>query len=217
VNRVSVAITAVSVLGSVIAAAGTVPYIVETIRGNTRPRIVTWLTWAMLTGVAGAASLSAGQIGGAVFALLGAVATGSVVVTGLRYGDRSFTPLDIACLAGVLAGMVLWLTLHAPAFAVWAAILIDFVGLAPTVVHAWRAPAEETAKTFLCVGGGGVIASAAIAAGGSVSVAALGYPLYAAVSMGAVAAIIGARRGRLHLRRRVARVEVGQQAGSLPQ
>jgi hypothetical protein len=186
--------TLLSVLGSLIAVAGTVPYIIETIRGSTKPRIVTWLTWALLTGVAGAASLSAGQLGGAVFALLGTVATSAVVVAGLRYGDRSFTTLDLACLAGVLLGLGLWLSLDNPVFAVWAAILIDFVGLVPTVVHAWKYPAAETASAFVCVGVGGLITSAAIASGGSWSVAALGYPLYAAVSMGSVAAIIVIRQ-----------------------
>ena len=186
--------TLLSVLGSLIAVAGTVPYIIETIRGNTKPRIVTWLTWALLTGIAGAASLSAGQLGAAVFALLGTVATSSVVVAGLRYGDRSFTRLDLACLAGVLLGLVLWLSLDNPIFAIWTAILIDFVGLVPTLVHAWKQPMAETASAFVCVGVGGLITSAAIASGGSFSVAALGYPLYAAVSMATVASIIVIRR-----------------------
>jgi uncharacterized protein YegP (UPF0339 family)/Ca2+/Na+ antiporter len=169
-------------------------HIVDTIRGNTKPRIVTWLTWALLTGVAGAASLSAGQLGGAVFALLGTVATSAVVVAGLRFGDRSFTRLDLACLAGVLLGLLLWLSLDNPIFAVWAAILIDFVGLVPTLVHAWKQPAAETASAFVCVGVGGLITSSAIASGGSFAVVGLGYPLYAAVSMGSVAAIIVIRR-----------------------
>ena len=82
--------TLLNVLVSLIAAPGTVPYISVTIRGNTKPRIVTWLTWARLTGVAGAASLSAGHLGSAVFAV-GTVATSSVVVAGLRNGDRSVT------------------------------------------------------------------------------------------------------------------------------
>ena len=123
--------TLLSVLGSLIAVAGTVPYIIETIRGNTKPRIVTWLTWALLTGVAGAASMSAGQLGAAVFALLGTVATSSVVVAGLRYGDRSFTRLDLACLAGVLLGLVLWLSLDNPIFAIWTADTDRFRGTAP--------------------------------------------------------------------------------------
>ena len=186
--------TLLSVLGSLIAVAGTVPYIIETIRGNTKPRIVTWLTWALLTGVAGAASMSAGQLGAAVFALLGTVATSSVVVAGLRYGDRSFTRLDLACLAGVLIGLVLWLSLDNPTFAISTAILINFVGLLPALVLAWKQPMAETASAFVCVGVGGLITSAAIASGGSFSVAALGYPLYAAVSMATVASIIVIRR-----------------------
>ena len=191
--------TWLSVLGSLIAVAGTIPYIVETIRGNTKPRIVTWLTWALLTGVAGAASLSAGQLGAAVFALLGTVATTSVVLAGLRYGDHSFTTLDLACLAGVLIGLALWLSLDNPVFAIWAAILIDFVGLVPTFVHAWKQPTAETASAFVCVGVGGLITSAAIASGGSFSVAALGYPLYAAVSMATVASVIVIRRKSVQL------------------
>lgn len=186
--------TFLSVLGSLIAAAGTAPYVVETVRGHTRPRLVTWSTWAVLTAVAGAASLSAGQLGGAVFALLGTVATTAVVVAGLRYGDRSVTALDVACLAGVLAGLVMWLILRNPAVAVWAAIVIDFIGLVPTLVQAWTDPDAETASTFVCIGAGGLITSAAVAAGGEFSVPALGYPLYAAVSMSTVTAIIVLRR-----------------------
>jgi hypothetical protein len=125
-----------------------------------------------------------------VFAVLGTVATSAVVVAGLRFGDRSFTTLDLACLVGVLLGLLLWLSLDNPIFAIWAAILIDFVGLVPTLVHAWKQPTAETASTFVCVGVGGLITSAAIASGGSFSVAALGYPLYAAVSMASVATII---------------------------
>jgi hypothetical protein len=186
--------TFLSVLGSLIAAAGTAPYVVETVRGHTRPRIVTWATWAVLTAVAGAASLSADQVGGAVFALLGTVATTAVVAAGLRYGDRSITALDVACLIGVLVGLVLWLTLRNPAVAVWAAIVIDFVGLLPTLVHAWTQPRAETASTFACIGAGGIITSAAVAAGGAFSMPALGYPLYVAVSTCTVTAIILLRR-----------------------
>ena len=47
-----------------------------------------------------------------------------VVVAGLRYGDRSFTTLDLACLAGVLLGLLLWLSLDNPVFAVWAATVV---------------------------------------------------------------------------------------------
>jgi hypothetical protein len=109
----------------------------------------------------------------------------------------------------VLLGLLLWLSLDNPIFAVWAAILIDFVGLVPTLVHAWRQPAAETASAFVCVGVGGLITSAVVASGGSFSVAGLGYPLYAAVSMGSVAAVIV-------IRRKSVRQERGDRVADLP-
>jgi hypothetical protein len=184
------------VLGGLIAAGGTVPYIIATLKGYTKPRIVTWLTWSLLTAVAGAASIAAHENSSAVFAFLGTLVTSLVVIAGLRSGDRTFTALDLGCLAGVFAGLALWLFLNNPAFGVLAAVVIDFIGLVPTLAHAWKAPHEETLSAFVCVGIGGLITSASIIVAGSVSLIALGYPLYAAVSMGGCAAIIILRRSK---------------------
>jgi len=186
-----------ALIGSLLAAGGTLPYILETIRGKTKPRIVTWLTWSMLTGVAAAAAFADGEALSGIFALLGAIATGSIVAVGLRYGDRSFKPLDIVCMGGVVAGLVLWQVFNSPAIAVWAAIGIDFIGLVPTLKHAWDSPHEETASTFVLVASGGGLATGAIAAGGAVSVTALGYPLYVAMSMSSCALVVVLRGKRL--------------------
>ncbi|HKX72639.1 MAG TPA: hypothetical protein VJM32_01355 [Candidatus Saccharimonadales bacterium] len=190
--------TALIVIGSLIAALGTLPYIIATVKGDVKPRLVTWLTWALLTGIAGAAALSANQLGSALFAFLGTLATGSVVVAGFRFGDRTFKTLDVVSLAGVVVGLALWYVLDDPAYAVLAAIAIDFVGLLPTLAHAWTAPREEAPSAFVCVGIGGAITVAAIIMSGDFSLTALGYPLYAAVSMGICAAIILVR-GRIVL------------------
>jgi hypothetical protein len=186
-----------AIIGSVVAAGGTVPYVLETVRGKTKPRIVTWLTWALLTGVAAAAAFSAGDFGSGFFALLGTIATSSIVVAGLRYGDRSFKALDIACMAAVVVGLVLWQVFNTPAIAVWAAIIVDCTGFVPTFVHAWRQPHEETASTFALVGVGGLLASLATVLGGVLSVTSLGYPLYASLSMGSCAVLVLLRRRAL--------------------
>lgn len=188
-----------AILGSIIAASGTVPYIVETIKGKTKPRIVTWLTWALLTGLAAAGSFADGQVPAGIFALLGCLSTASIVVVGLKFGDREFNGLDIACLAGVLVGLVLWQLFNSPAIAVWAAIIIDFIGLVPTIKHAWDSPHEETTSTFLLVFVGGALTVAATLAAGGMSVTALGYPLYAALSLGGMVLIILLRRRSLNL------------------
>ncbi len=183
-----------AMIGSIVAASGTVPYIIATIKHQTKPRIVTWLTWALLTSLASAAAFSDGQLVSGIFALLGALCTAAVVVAGLRYGDRSFTKLDIACQTGVIVGLALWLLLKNPAIGVWVAIAIDFVGLVPTLKHAWDAPQEETAVTYALVGVGGVVTVAAIIPTGVVTVTSIGYPIYATLSLGLLAIMLVGRR-----------------------
>jgi hypothetical protein len=182
--------------GGLISAAGTIPYILETIKGNTRPKVVTWLTWSLLTGLAGFAALADGQPGSALFALLGTLATGSVVAAGLRYGDRSFGVIDIACSLAVLAGLALWLIFKNPVIAVWIAIAVDSVGFVPTFIHAWHKPEEETASAFALIGFGGAITVAATLASGAMSVTALGYPCYVALSMALCTAVVLLRTPR---------------------
>jgi hypothetical protein len=132
--------------------------VLETVRGKTKPRIVTWLTWALLTGVAAAAAFSAGDFGSGFFALLGTIATSSIVVAGLRYGDRSFKALDIACMAAVVVGLVLWQVFNTPAIAVWAAIIVDCTGFVPTFCTCLAAAARGNGQ-YLCASGRGRAAS----------------------------------------------------------
>jgi len=184
------------IAGSIIAASGTVPYVIATIQGHTKPRIITWATWALLTGMASWAAFSDGQLAGGLFALLGAISTGLIALFGLRYADRSFEKIDALCLGGIVIGLILWALFNNPAIGVWAAIVIDFIGLVPTIRHAWQAPNEETALTYAAVLIGGALAVTPVIISGETSVTAIGYPTYAALSLGAVTATILWRRSR---------------------
>src|SRR5262245_60540600 len=175
-------------LSTLLSASSTLPYIVATVRHDTRPRVVTWLTWTSLTAVAGGASASAGDFPSAAFSFAGTAVTGVVVFAGLKYGDRGYNWLDGICLALVVIGFVLWLGLDTPGIAVIAACSIDFIGLVPTLAHAWRRPSEETAATYALIAAAGAVAT--LAAWGTWTVTAVAYPAYVFVSMGACWAIV---------------------------
>lgn len=183
------------VLSTLLSAVGTVPYLIATVKRRTRPRVVTWLTWALLTAVGGAASASVGDYPSAAFSFIGTVVTSAVVISGLRYGDRTFGRVDLVCFVLVIAGFGLWLLLDVPGIAVGAACVIDFIGLVPTLAHAWRTPYEETAVTYALIAAGGGAATAA--AWGTWTVTAVAYPLYVLVSMAACWAIVVLRSARL--------------------
>jgi hypothetical protein len=183
---------ALMIISTGCAVAATAPYVRQTIAGVTKPRLVTWATWCLLTGLTGAASLASGDYASAVFALVGTAATGSVVIIGWRFGDRTVAVLDAMCLALVVVGLGLWRMMHRPAVAVLTACLIDFVGLVPTIVHAWTHPHEEAPAAFALIAAAAVAAAAA--GWGDWTVTAQAYPVYVAVSAGLVAVLISRRR-----------------------
>jgi hypothetical protein len=183
------------VLSTLLSAASTVPYLIATAKRQTRPRVVTWLTWALLTAVGGSASASVGDYPSAAFSFIGTVVTSAVVIAGLRYGDRTFGRLDLVCFVLVIVGFGLWLLFDVPGIAVGAACVIDFIGLVPTLAHAWRRPHEETAVTYALIAAGGGAATAA--AWGTWTVTAVAYPVYVLVSMAACWAIVVLRSARL--------------------
>jgi len=83
---------------------------------------------------------------------------------------------------------------NSPAIGVWAAIIIDFVGLVPTIKHAWEAPGEETWLTYALVGIGGTCAVVPVLLHDHITVTAIGYPTYAALSLGSLSILIIIRR-----------------------
>lgn len=124
------------------------PYIVDTLRGRTRPNVVTWFTWSIINAINTAAAFTSGSWQTGVYSLCGLVATGTIVGLGLRNGLKHYTRFDAACQVAALLGIPLWLLTSRPEAAVLVILAVDFAGGLPTLRHAWRAPHEETLQTF---------------------------------------------------------------------
>jgi hypothetical protein len=174
-------------LSCVLATASSVPYLNSILHGQTRPRLVTWGTWSVLTGMAATASATAGDWPAAIFTGIGTLACATIVVVGWRAGSRDIAAFDAVCGALVVVGLVAWWYTDNPAVAVLMACLVDLIGLAPTLAHVWVRPQEENATAYALIAAGG--ACAALAAWGQWSITALAYPLYAMVSTAIVAAL----------------------------
>ncbi|MBC7581726.1 hypothetical protein H7097_02555 [Aeromicrobium sp.] len=138
-----------AIMAALLAAGSTIPYVIDTVRKQTKPNIVTWSTWSILTLVAAAAAFAAGEPRTA--ALIGAstISTAAVVVAGLWHGVAKFSWFDGLCQAGAVLGLGLWLLLDSPTVGIVIPVCIDFVALLPTVRHAWLRPGEETWQAFV--------------------------------------------------------------------
>ena len=141
-------VTILVILSSIFTVASVVPYIIEIIKGKTKPRVVSWFTWSVLTAIAGIASYIDGQYPTAILMLLVTIETLLVVIIGWKHGDKRIERFDIVCLVGALIGIILWQIFNSPAIAVIAAVSIDLIGGLPTLVHSWKKPNEETWQTF---------------------------------------------------------------------
>lgn len=140
--------TILIVLSSVLIVGSLMPYLRDIVRGKTKPRIVSWFTWMVLTAITGAAALSDHSYPTAIMMLIDVFCTAAVVILGWRLGDKKFVPLDIVCQLGALVGLLLWFKTDSPAAAVITTTVIDAIGTVPTLVHSWQKPYEETWVTF---------------------------------------------------------------------
>jgi len=152
------------VLAGVITIASVVPYIRDIISGHTKPDIVSWITWTLLTGIATIAEIADGEYRTAIFTGTAVIETLSIVVLGIKYGHTKYTMFDVICQIGALFGFVLWAIFNSPAAAVIFSATIDFIGALPTVRHSWLKPNEETWITYAMAGAGGVFAIFALTA-----------------------------------------------------
>jgi hypothetical protein len=143
-------------ISSILTVASTVPYLIDILKKKTKPRIVSWFNWSLLTGIACAASFADKQYPSAILTLLACLETATIVVLGLKYGDRKFETFDVFCELGAITGLVLWIIFNAPVVAIIAAVAIDFVASLPTIRHAWQKPAEETVSAFVLAGTAGI-------------------------------------------------------------
>ena len=171
-----------------------VPYIRDIIHGDTKPNIVSWMTWTLITCLTTVAELSAGDWKTAVLTGAAMMETAAVVVLGFRYGYVRYTRFDILCQIAALIGLTLWLAFDSPLTAVIASVAIDLVAAFPTFRHSWLSPHEETWPTFAMSGVGACIALFAL---NSYTLISVSFPLYMVIlNISIAGTILVARRVR---------------------
>ncbi len=136
------------VLSALISILCVVPYCLDIIKHKTKPNLVSWITWTLLTGIVMAAQIAEGEYRAAVFSAGLTAATGLVVVLGLWHGYVKYTQFDVICQMLAVLGIILWQVFDDPLIALYVSIGVDFIGLLPTLRHSWQKPFEETWQTF---------------------------------------------------------------------
>lgn len=150
------------ILASVITIVSVLPYLRDILKGTTKPNLVSWITWTLLTGIATGAEIAAHEYVAAIFTGSAVIETASVVVLGIKHGYVKYTMFDVVCQVSAIVGIILWQLFNSPAIGVMASVIIDFIGALPTIRHSWLSPGEETWSAFGLAALGGIFALLAL-------------------------------------------------------
>src|SRR5262245_13093780 len=126
-----------------------VPYLLDTVRGTTKPQRMSWFVFSVMAGIASVSQFAAGASAGAWLTAGAAVGFGAVFIVSLPHGEGGFRPADLSVLAVAAAGLVLWATTGDPLTALLAIVVAEVAAIMLTVTKAYRAPETETSSAWL--------------------------------------------------------------------
>jgi hypothetical protein len=137
-------------VGVVISFLGGLHYVIETLKGKTKPNRVSWFLWFLAPMIAFASQLDQG-VGAQAWLTFSAGFNPFVVLLASFVSHKAqwkVSRLDIACGVLSLLGIVFWLSADAPNVAIVFSILADATAAIPTLIKSYRYPETETSTAF---------------------------------------------------------------------
>lgn len=170
------------------------PYIIETVRGQTRPQRASWLIWSVLSMIAFASQVYEGATDSLWFAGAQVVGTFVIFLLSVPYGTGGFlSRKDCTVMLLALGGLVAWYFMETAVYALAITITISLLGGLVTISKSYHAPSSETTSTWiLCF----LASICAILSVGTVDWVILAYPMYLLTLNGAIVLAIWFGRTR---------------------
>jgi hypothetical protein len=135
-------------IATTIGLSSSIPYLIDTIKGRTKPHAYTWLIWTITQGIAAVGVLQGGGGWSGIGMSIGAGMLAITFLLSLRLGTRFITAFDTVLLCGAIAGLVTWYVTANTLYAVLIATAVDFLGYLPTLIKVYKHPGSETASTW---------------------------------------------------------------------
>lgn len=127
---------------------GYIPYILDTIKGKTKPHIYTWFIWGLVTAIAFALQVSDAAGFGAYVTLAAAIVCFFIFFIALKQGQKNVTKSDTLFFALSILALFLWLGIDQPLLSVILVSVVDILGFVPTIRKSWSKPFEETLISY---------------------------------------------------------------------
>ena len=139
-------------VGLAISIYGGTTYLINTLKGKTRPNKVTWLIWAIAPLIAFFAEIKQGV--GVQSLLTFIFGFNPLLIFLASYVNKKsqwkIGRLDIFCGFLAILGLIAWQVTKVGNIAILFSIIADGLGGVPTIIKAFKAPETENYKVFLC-------------------------------------------------------------------
>jgi len=139
------------IIGTLISAAGSVAYLIDTIRGRVKPNRVSFLLWAIAPFIAFFAQIKQGVGSESLMTFsTGFLPLVIFVATFVnKEAEWRLTKFDVTCGLLSMAGLILWMITKVGNVAIFFSIVADGLAAIPTVVKAYAYPETEIAWPWL--------------------------------------------------------------------
>jgi hypothetical protein len=164
---------------------GYVPYIKDILKKKVQPHRITWGIWTILTTIAAFNQVSNGGGYSTLFFISTAILVGIVFILSLRFGVGGGSKVDIICLVLAILLLIYWVTVQETRISTLLAVIIDGVGVIPTLIKTFKNPETETYIQWTLAGIAGVATLLAVP---RLDWALIIYPLYVILANGSIVA-----------------------------
>jgi hypothetical protein len=151
------------------------PYLIDILKGKTKPHRMTWLIWSVLGAIAFSSQLGLGAHWSLVYSALNAAGNLAVFLLSLKYGVGGWEKHDVVMLLTAIAGIAVSLVAKTPLYALVGVIVANFAGSILTIHKAYLTPSTETPITWFLLGTSSLFGVFAV---GSLNIDLLLFPFY---------------------------------------
>lgn len=147
------------IIGTLIGAAGSVAYLVDTVKGRVKPNRVSFLLWSIAPFIVFAAQIKQGVGVESVMTFSTGFSPMAVFAASFvnKKAEWKVTKFDLVCGFLSIIGLALWLITRVGNVAIFFSILADGLAAVPTIVKAYHYPDTELAWPWLATSFGVVL------------------------------------------------------------
>jgi hypothetical protein len=152
--------TIAAVISTVLAIYACIPYAISIVKGRTKPHQLSWVVFAIMSGISAASQLLAGGRGSVLVPIVFFFGSLSSLTLSFKYGTRKSSPYDKLLFSLALVTILIWYLTKSNATAIWLTALIDVFATTMIILKIRAQPHSEApypwfiatlAYTFTCL------------------------------------------------------------------